>query len=522
MPPAPHAARRPLRIHRCETICLAVFLVFLLSGCATWPRPVRSPHADGSQPSGRCAAFFAALDRHTVEDGALDAGEARVPEHPYLRTNRFLASFRDEAADDRAFSAWVDRMLDLDRSARSHEIANLSDAAVREMESSGRRQDLHRRVFACGDLLRELDFARGPQREKLRETSSVPDEYVDLRRVLGLYPLTRLGVSFGVDRWHESARATFTTDPPGDWAPVARYVPAGEPEPGRAADIVRLAPRDALGVPSYTPGDRSVLLGTHAPVWLVQTRSDDDRIGRPEWTEDGRVGVDTRRPEAYTLVTFTRFGPSVLTQLSYVVWFPSRPKTGPLDIYGGRLDGLHFRVTLDPDGAPLLYETIHNCGCYYKAYPTDGLRRRGSIDLAEPPLILAAPEAVFPRRRLVLALEAGTHYVHHFYPAAEEALPGDAPYPLRDYAELQGLPAPDGRRRSMFDRYGLVPGSERLERFLLWPMGVPSPGAMRQAGKHAVAFVGKRHFDDPFYLEKMFLPPDRAEGPSSGPPADGR
>jgi hypothetical protein len=56
----------------------------------------------------------------------------------------------------------------------------------------------------------------------------------------------------------------------------------------------------------------------------------------------------------------------------------------------------------------------------------------------------------------------------------------------------------------MFRENSLVPGSERLERFLLWPTGVLSPGAMRQWGRHAVAFVGKRHFDDPRLMERIF------------------
>jgi hypothetical protein len=34
--------------------------------------------------------------------------------------------------------------------------------------------------------------------------------------------------------------------------------------------------------------------------------------------------------------------------------------------------------------------------------------------------------------------------------------------------------------------------------------GVYSPGAMRQWGRHAVAFVGERDFDDPFYMDNMF------------------
>jgi hypothetical protein len=56
----------------------------------------------------------------------------------------------------------------------------------------------------------------------------------------------------------------------------------------------------------------------------------------------------------------------------------------------------------------------------------------------------------------------------------------------------------------MFQQNGITRGTERLERLILWPTGVYSPGAMRQWGRHAVAFAGKRHFDDPFYMEKMF------------------
>ncbi len=51
---------------------------------------------------------------------------------------------------------------------------------------------------------------------------------------------------------------------------------------------------------------------------------------------------------------------------------------------------------------------------------------------------------------------------------------------------------------------GIVPGSERGERWLFWPMGVPEPGAMRQWGRHATAFVGRRHFDDPWLFERYF------------------
>ena len=50
----------------------------------------------------------------------------------------------------------------------------------------------------------------------------------------------------------------------------------------------------------------------------------------------------------------------------------------------------------------------------------------------------------------------------------------------------------------------MMPGSARAERFLFWPMGIASAGAMRQWGRHATAFVGRRHFDDADLFERRF------------------
>lgn len=58
--------------------------------------------------------------------------------------------------------------------------------------------------------------------------------------------------------------------------------------------------------------------------------------------------------------------------------------------------------------------------------------------------------------------------------------------------------------RSFFANYAPLPGSQRPERFLLWPMGVRSAGAMRQWGHHPVAFLGRRRFDDARLIELLF------------------
>lgn len=72
--------------------------------------------------------------------------------------------------------------------------------------------------------------------------------------------------------------------------------------------------------------------------------------------------------------------------------------------------------------------------------------------------------------------------------------------------ELRSLLRPGGGSASIFEPGdGLVAGTERPERFLFWPMGIASAGAMRQWGHHATAFVGRRHFDDADLLEKRFV-----------------
>ena len=59
--------------------------------------------------------------------------------------------------------------------------------------------------------------------------------------------------------------------------------------------------------------------------------------------------------------------------------------------------------------------------------------------------------------------------------------------------------------RSLFNDHGYVPGSQRAERWLLWPMGIAHPGTMRQWGLQATAFVGRRHFDEPDLFENQFF-----------------
>jgi len=104
-------------------------------------------------------------------------------------------------------------------------------------------------------------------------------------------------------------------------------------------------------------------------------------------------------------------------------------------------------------------------------------------------------------QRVVVRIASHTHYVVDVRPDTGDTGTG---YQFADDDELRALPVSAGGTRSAFGPDGLVPGSERGERFLFWPMGIDSSGAMRQWGHHATAFIGRRHFDDPDLMERRF------------------
>ncbi|MCX5883169.1 MAG: hypothetical protein NTU74_15625 [Deltaproteobacteria bacterium] len=474
-----------------------------LAGCAM-PH-IRSTQISDGGTTESCADFFTSLDQEIAEAGVMDSGAFRVKDYPYLRANRFLASFREDAMDSKSFVKWVTHMQALDQEARGYEIANLPAIDAPALNSANNKDALNGNVITCGNLLKAADFqGTNPRIEELRKLVDVPDEYSRIQRVLGFYPLFSVFVSMGVDNWHAEAEKSFSTQPPADWSSI-RYIPKQSGELPASRQIVVKTRLDALGIPEYAPDDLQALFRIYAPVWQVQTKDDQDKIGAPFWTPEGELGVNTGHPSTYTLLSFTRFGKDILTQLNYIVWFPARPKVNALDIYGGLLDGINYRVTLDKNGDPLLYETIHNCGCWYMAFPTKGLHVRENIDYAESPLILQTPEVNPGSEFMTIAMKSRTHAVQHLYPLARENQSESAVYSLADYGQLRSLTRKQDGRASMFDQNGVGIGTERLERYILWPTGVLSPGSMRQWGRQAVAFVGTRHFDDPFFMDKIFM-----------------
>jgi hypothetical protein len=472
----------PLR--RAPAITVLAACAALLAACASTPTP--SP---GGDAAAACRATFAAVDARVARAGARDGIDAPLAGFPFLRADRLLASLSGAAGQSPgARRTWLGHLAARDAAGRAAELRVLeADAA--------RRRALEQALDACRPLLVEETARDDRAFSAATAAARVPDDYLSSRRALGFYPLAARLALRGIARLHASeSPVAGGADADGR---VYALATDGVRDRAALAAAVAAAPRDALDFPALPRELLDALFAAHAPAWVVGQESGADAIGRVTRTSEG-PRVDPEAPTVYRYLSHTRFEGRLLPQLNYVVWFAARPKSGPLDLLGGPLDGLTWRVTLDLDGEPLVYDSMHNCGCYHQWYPTPRLVRHGNTDGTEPPWVPLVVEGSGPP---AVGLAAGSHYVRSVGPAPQRV---DATLTLLDYDVLRALPGDDGRTRSLFGSDGLVHGSERLERFTFWPFGIRSAGAMRSRGHQPTAFVGRRHFDEAGIVERYF------------------
>jgi len=485
---------------------LAAVALLALAGCAT-TEPFDSHFASQSPQVRECAEWYRQLDARTDAAGVRDAQDARVAGFPYLRVNRLLAALRASATSEEAQDALGERMLRLDL----EELGNLPLAPVADEREPRGAFDLRHafeRTLACGRLLQKIDFAKPALRAAMLERAEVPDDYLLAERVLGLYALTRVPFARGVRRYEDEVRASFArplATPAG--ATLLRYTPPplGRPMPrSRVEAILSVTAANVLGIPEPAEADLRDLLLAYAPSFEIEVSADYDRFGEMRWLRGERApSIDGAQLAVYAHPAWTRYQGRTLLQLVYTLWFPERPPEREGDLLAGRLDGLVWRVTLAPDGEPLVFDSIHPCGCFHLFFPTPRAHARPAPDELEEWAF--APQAL-PRfaegERALVRVATRTHYIERV--SAVRGVDSLAQYEIRPYGELRSLQRLDGGRASAFGPDGLVPGTERAERWLFWPMGIRSAGAMREWGRHATAFVGRRHFDDADLIEKRF------------------
>jgi hypothetical protein len=439
--------------------------------------------------------------------GVRDAAAFRIEGVPYLRYNRFLAALKNRPLSPPQRETWLRRMGALDAASRKKEIANLPESEIdkllNEFAAGTGRNGLIRYTAECADRLMTADTDPAGNSPSFADRIEAPEEYSSILRTVGLYPVTSLPVKYLTERVHRRIRARYDT-PPGKLemrGKLIAYGPGKESDSGPGAlDGYRHLRRGRLGIPDLSGGAAKRLAAALAPIFLQDVASDIDRPGRIVWGEKG-AEVDLAQPVVYYYFTDALVKEEPLLQINYVVWYSGRRDPAPM-IEWGHLDGLTVRVTLDSDGEPIMVDAMNNCGCYHLFFPS-----RAHVGKAIPddaglyPFVPAALPDGYPRDRLILRVNSGWHQVEHIITD-----PGlhTVPYRLLPYERLESIPKIGGGAESLFTPDGIAKGSGRIEPLILFPMGIPDVGSMRQRGHHPIKLVGRGYFDDPLLFQRHF------------------
>jgi hypothetical protein len=257
-----------------------------------------------------------------------------------------------------------------------------------------------------------------------------------------------------------------------------------------------------------------------------------DHFGRVTAPDAQTVAIDTSNPTVYAYSRHLRIQDQPRTQLIYTYWYPEHPALKPNDPEAGLIEGITMRITLNEQRKPIAFETLYNCGCYHRLYPTCQLEQRSVWEYETPETgkrfvverrVPGKIDAIVPKLvdtqtgdQPVIRAHAGWHGIANV--ATDEAdhegeVIGDNRYTLRPYNELERLKTPSGQTVSMFYENGLVKGAQRLEGVFFTPLGLLSAGQPRQRGTQMIHW-DHYDFDDPKLLETLLRLPQPKNNPS--------
>ena len=515
----------PRHLKVCLTLLAAIGLLDACSALS--PQPIADAAKD--QTVLACNQYYHTFTRIVKENHVKDAQTTAVSGYPYLHVNRFLSRLKPRLDQPDKLNLWLKLAAQLALQTNTIEIDDLPSSAQQELAeiSPPLLQDLKPAgaLTHCSQVLLQYALTSPADQQRILHNASVPDAYHTWKRIVGLYPLVALPVAAGINKWHKESTSVLKT-PTAELhtkGTLIRYRSETQSAYSNFNEIhsaLLAAKHNALEIPLPDEQSRQRLFATFSPTWEVDTVHDADKIGSPMWAPNAPYAhIDTSRPTIFTLLSHAYFHGEILLQLNYIVWFPNRPCTSSLDFLCGRIDGLTWRVTLGSDGKPLVYDTIHNCGCYHTFFPTAYLQpippppitvdSRSNLD--ETAFSPVQAPRISPPQQLVLRLAPTSHYIESVYiddKAYHRPVIETVSAYLQNYNTLRSLPYKDPlnnrHSKSLFQENALVAGSQRKERWFFWPLGVLSAGAMRQWGNHATAFIGRRHFDDPYLFENGF------------------
>lgn len=241
---------------------------------------------------------------------------------------------------------------------------------------------------------------------------------------------------------------------------------------------------------AYTVHRDDTLLDRYAPVFVIEKPQDRyNRIGTPsaEIAADGNeiVFVDSGKAAIYAYEMDFSTEKGAYKNLIYRIHFEKVPfGLAPFYLGKGKNVGLLVIITLNHRNEPILYTTVHTCGCYLAFSPTsfmegdafpDGWGKGRQVVHGETlPGFLDFREFFPDTEKTIIVIKQGSHRVKDIrlskadtslhYQMAEAIL-----CPL---SELEQLPLQNGKTTSFYEtsgpRKGYVKGSHKpWERLLM-------------------------------------------------------
>ncbi|MBQ0757325.1 MAG: hypothetical protein KBT54_09500 [Amphritea sp.] len=478
-------------------VILSLLFIFLVSGCSKNLQPALPENF----VIDACVSSLTELQQLNLRYTGIQQGEI-VAGAPWLRSNRLVDYYiRQNNLSEKQLTDLLGYMSRLAITGLQQELLLLPVSQLQQWKQRFKiTTDSARYINDCSQTLVQQQILSPSQSRRFLLSLPEDDDYQPFARIAGIYPITALLFKQGVMREHTWLYQQTTALQNSDWNTY------GPINPKTLAPNLLDIPRDSLGIPNLSPATEQALIEHHAPLWRLPDNLAVNRPGHPYW-DKGSLKVD-QQPISFSYISHGIHRSQTTLQLNYLIWFPERIPESRFDLLAGQHDAVLFRVHLTQAGQILAYDSIHLCGCWYSLILPHAQRYSETRQLYREPTFVLRTE---PGRQL-LSLTSNSHLLIASQKA--EALASvQKQYQLRPFNDLLQLQVSTSPRlrSSVFNPEGFVPGSERPERWLFWPMGISNPGALRRPGDHAIRFIGKLHFDDPLILERLGVGKDSSD-----------
>jgi hypothetical protein len=227
---------------------------------------------------------------------------------------------------------------------------------------------------------------------------------------------------------------------------------------------------------AYTADNDETIIMRHLPVFLIENPNEKHNlIGTP----GARIAIESEEdifiaPQPSSIYTETRkfhTSKGSYTNLIYRIHFEKVPfSLFPFHLGSGKNVGLLVVVTVDSAGRPLLFTTVHTCGCYLtfiptsympeEAFPDDWNKERQSVYHETLPGLLRFKGVSPDQAIIVILIKKDSHRVKDIFVSTANFLDDHKTEKahIQSLDSLQNLPLKDTGSTSFYENFGYRKG----------------------------------------------------------------